>query len=196
MSSDYARPKFDSLRAQLVMHVRMERLLGQTTLMQQAVLRDFDFDQQTENPFASGCFIMIRTDFFRRIGKMDEDFPLYAEDHDPCLRIYGAGGRILFFPGATAVHLGAESSKSIGLISHEQMVSNRHRLYRKHFGPFKASAYAAILCMGAVIDLLRFMRNRIGKWKTFDEQIASKTGFTIQWFLGLQRARPLPQRSN
>ena len=188
-------PGFSDLRAQLLMQLRLERLFSRAAFMRRALLRDFDFSTVSEIRFAPGCFVMLHTEFLRRLGGLDEQFALYGEDHDLCLRIYDAGGRILYYPGAVVVHVGGESSRSIGLVAHEQLVLSRYLFDVKHFGAPKARALGAIRCLGAVVDLLRLARNSLINRKAADHAMAiRKANFTMLWFLGLRSPRPLPQR--
>jgi len=57
-----------------------------------------------------GCFWMVRRETLDRIGLLDEDFFIYAEDVDWCRRCGRAGWRITFFPGVEAIHYRAASS--------------------------------------------------------------------------------------
>jgi GT2 family glycosyltransferase len=57
-----------------------------------------------------GCFWMVRRETLDRIGLLDEDFFIYAEDVDWCRRCWRAGWRITFFPGVEAIHYRAASS--------------------------------------------------------------------------------------
>jgi GT2 family glycosyltransferase len=59
-----------------------------------------------------GCFWAVRREALDDFGLLDEDFFMYAEDVDWCKRCWNAGWRVVFFPGAQAVHYrGASSNK-------------------------------------------------------------------------------------
>ena len=53
----------------------------------------------------TGAFIGFRRELFDKIGGFDEDYFMYYEDVDFCLRARRAGVRSYFLPSAKAVHL-------------------------------------------------------------------------------------------
>ena len=61
-------------------------------------------------PLASGCFMVVRTSLFRRLGGFDPRFFMYFEDYDLSLRI-GREAKVAFVPGARIVHHGGEAAR-------------------------------------------------------------------------------------
>jgi hypothetical protein len=61
-------------------------------------------------PLASGCFMVVRTALFRRLGGFDPRFFMYFEDYDLSLRI-GREAKVAFVPAARIVHHGGEASR-------------------------------------------------------------------------------------
>lgn len=59
----------------------------------------------------AGCFMMVRREIIANLGGLDEDFFMYGEDEEWCSRIKRAGWRIVYFPGATIVHIHRFSSR-------------------------------------------------------------------------------------
>ena len=59
---------------------------------------------------ASGCFMLMRTALFRRLGGFDPRFFMYFEDYDLSLRA-GREGRVAYVPAARIVHHGGEASR-------------------------------------------------------------------------------------
>ncbi len=59
----------------------------------------------------SGSFMMMRRETFEQVGLLDEDFFLYGEDLDWCLRTAEAGWDIHYVPDTQIVHFKGESSK-------------------------------------------------------------------------------------
>ncbi|HUL96485.1 MAG TPA: glycosyltransferase [Usitatibacter sp.] len=74
-------------------------------------MRDLPADRVTRAvPLASGCFMLLRTDLFRRLGGFDPRFFMYFEDYDLSLRI-GREARVAYAPQARIVHHGGEASR-------------------------------------------------------------------------------------
>src|SRR6185503_5238007 len=61
-------------------------------------------------PLASGCFMVVRTALFRRLGGFDPRFFMYFEDYDLSLRI-GREAKVAFVPAARIVHHGGEAAR-------------------------------------------------------------------------------------
>jgi GT2 family glycosyltransferase len=61
-------------------------------------------------PLASGCFMLVRTALFSRMGGFDPRFFMYFEDYDLSLRI-GREARVAYVPEARIVHHGGEASR-------------------------------------------------------------------------------------
>ena len=61
-------------------------------------------------PLASGCFMLLRTALFERLGGFDPRFFMYFEDYDLSLRI-GRDAQVAYVPGVRIVHHGGEASR-------------------------------------------------------------------------------------
>lgn len=102
------------------------RLFGQTRLWY--VLQDDLMDVD----WISGAFMLLRTNAFRQVGGMDEDFFLYSEDTDLCVRLRRSGWRVAIDPTVEIFHwkdpLGAERRKQNFVLTHRSLLL----LWRKH----------------------------------------------------------------
>ena len=61
-------------------------------------------------PLASGCFLLVRTPLFSRLGGFDPRFFMYFEDYDLSLRL-GAEAKVAYVPQARIVHHGGGASR-------------------------------------------------------------------------------------
>lgn len=61
-------------------------------------------------PLASGCFMLVRTQLFRRLGGFDPRFFMYFEDYDLSLRV-GRIAPVAYVPEARIVHHGGEAAR-------------------------------------------------------------------------------------
>ena len=64
---------------------------------------DEAMDAPTEIEFCSGCFMLIRTELFRKLGGFDDRYFLYMEDADLSRQVRKEA-KVVFFPGARVVH--------------------------------------------------------------------------------------------
>jgi len=64
-----------------------------------------------EVDFATGCFMFVRTDAFKKIGGFDESFFMYMEDADLTLRMKKEG-KVLYHPDFVVTHAWKRESHS------------------------------------------------------------------------------------
>ena len=103
-----------------------------------------DQNEAADVDWVPGAFSIIRRDVLESVGYFDENFFLYYEEVDLCMRIKNAGYRIRYWPDVGVIHLGGESSKTIAGAtfskSGSQLTLWRMRsallYYRKHHGGF------------------------------------------------------------
>lgn len=73
--------------------------------------RDCTIPDVREMENVCGCCLLVSREAFYKIDGFDEDFFLYAEDDDFCLRMRRAGYKILFTPHSTGIHMEHQSTQ-------------------------------------------------------------------------------------
>jgi GT2 family glycosyltransferase len=76
--------------------------------------------------------MMVRRDAFSAIGGMDEQFFLYWEDADFCMRLRQAGWLTYYSPAMSVTHLAGRSSQHAREASLVAFHESAYRYYRKH----------------------------------------------------------------
>ncbi len=83
-----------------------------------------------------GAGMITKTELIRRIGGFDEDFVLYGEDQDLCLRIRRAGYQIGFIEDAVVLHYGGWSGRrSLSADVWRKKTIAEYLFYQKHYKP-------------------------------------------------------------
>jgi GT2 family glycosyltransferase len=78
--------------------------------------RDKDLSQSFYPDFIHGCFMLFKTNDFKKLKGFDERYFLYMEDADLCRKVDKLGKKKLYFPEVEIVHQHQKgSSKSIKL---------------------------------------------------------------------------------
>jgi len=103
-----------------------------------------NYDIRTPVEQISGAAIMVRRSVFDRIGLMDENFFLYFEDVDLCLRIRNAGYDIMYVPEVVVTHVGGCSTEKISTIKQMYFYRSLFLYLRKHKGRFKTTLFALV----------------------------------------------------
>lgn len=91
--------------------------------------RDDGEDQERTVHFITGCAMMVRSEVFRDVGLFDEDYDIYAEDLDLCLRAKEKGYGSWLVPQATAEH---KVSLSTGVVGTNLMTPYRSYYYGRN----------------------------------------------------------------
>lgn len=92
-------------------------ILGDDTLYH---LKGSDMSKPHEVDSISGAFFLTRKSVLDKVGLFDENFFMYGEDLDLCLRIKKAGYKVMFVPDVKIVHYKGVSS---GLKTHSQKIT-------------------------------------------------------------------------
>jgi GT2 family glycosyltransferase len=105
---------------------------------------ELNWDRRTvarDVDWIGGAFMLLRGDLIRRIGLLDEDFFFYGEDVELCHRIWKAGLRVYYDPGASITHLGGGSSDPSRLAAAQRSLHRwqaRYLVQRKCYGAWAA----------------------------------------------------------
>jgi len=86
------------------------RILGRTV---SSYLKHYSDDKRMpyEVDWVSGTCLLVRRDTINEVGLLDENFFMYTEDVDWCLRMKRKGWKIYFLPGNKVIHYVRQSSK-------------------------------------------------------------------------------------
>jgi GT2 family glycosyltransferase len=114
-----------------------------------AVEREYSREHRVD--WVSGACLLTRRDLLETVSGFDENFFMYSEDVDLCLRIRALGAEVLFTPDVEVVHLKGRSAAR----NRERVLFESHRsrlyFYRKHYGGLRVGLLR--LYMGAKAGL-------------------------------------------
>jgi N-acetylglucosaminyl-diphospho-decaprenol L-rhamnosyltransferase len=87
-----------------------------------------------------GASMMVRRDVFESIGLMDEEFFLYYEETDFCLRAHRAGWSCWYVPESRVMHIAGQSTGVTDRAGPprrrpQYVFDSRYRYFRKNHGP-------------------------------------------------------------
>ncbi len=83
--------------------------------------------------WVTGAALAVRGEAFRATGGFDENFFMYFEDNDLCMRIRKAGFTVDLCPESEIIHIGGKSLKSDQKRSDIYFKSQDY-FFRKHYG--------------------------------------------------------------
>ncbi len=118
--------------------------------------RRWAHDKERAVDFVIGAALLVRADILPKVGLLDEDFFMYAEETDWCYRMHRAGYQVLFTPDAEIVHYGGGSGKAMPDRVFTEFSAGQRRFYRKHYGPAGVLALRVSLVLGAGLRIPLF----------------------------------------
>ncbi len=92
--------KFPTLKLLL-----LKFIMGDESQISSKNISPYDVD------WIAGMFLLFPTIEFKKCGGFDENFYLYYEDVDICLRLRRAGRRVIIHPGASVIHSAQRASR-------------------------------------------------------------------------------------
>jgi GT2 family glycosyltransferase len=113
-----------------------------------------DGDGPREVDWVSGACLLIRRSAIDRIGPMDEQFFIYAEELDWCFRARRLDLKVYALPGISVTHHEGQSTRQVADDALKLFVETRLRFYRKH----KGLGYAGLVSLVYVAGCFRQLR--------------------------------------
>jgi hypothetical protein len=127
--------------------------------------REYYDAEHADVEYVSGAFLLLRRSALDASGGFDEQFFMYAEEADLCLRLRQAGWRIGYTARARIVHLGGASAARPAARSVQRVVS-RLRFLKKHRGSVYFQLFRAFTLAHALGAYLtgRLERAALGRY--------------------------------
>jgi hypothetical protein len=127
---------------------------GLNLLLRKGYLHNWGTEEVQEVDWVSGASLMLRRRALEETGLLDENFFLYFEDNDLCLRLRQKGWKVYFNPMVEVVHLGGES-----LAKNESARAEYYRsllyYYSKHYGKLQTAILIMLLPFYRRLVMLR-----------------------------------------
>jgi GT2 family glycosyltransferase len=112
--------------------------------------------------WVSGSCLLARRTLLEALGGFDEQFFLYEEDVDLCVRARAAGSLVAFTPAARVVHRQGRSMAAASLPSALEYDRSHLAYYRKHHGPAGAFGLRSWLTALGLLGLAASAFGRAG----------------------------------
>ena len=124
------------------------------------------YDRPEETDYVTGAAILVKPEVIKKVGLFDENFFLYYEDSDFCIRAKKAGFKIFYIPSAIVYHDNAKSSglgsplQDYFITRNRMLYSAKHLKLRTRFALFRE----AVRNMGNPVRRLAFFDFLIGNF--------------------------------
>ncbi|MBI2865688.1 MAG: glycosyltransferase family 2 protein [Chloroflexi bacterium] len=105
-----------------------------------------------------GACMMVRQEAIADVGLLDEQFFMYCEEVDWCLRMKTKVWRVYCVPEARIVHYGGQSARQVRSVMYAELFKSRARFYRKHRSPLFRLLAKVIMKLGFRREIIRAKR--------------------------------------
>ena len=118
------------------------------------LMSDFAHDKAMDVDILNGCFWLVRREALNRVGLLDEQIFMYADDLDWCYRFHEAGLRVVFYPQAEAVHYGGGTTASAPTFYYIEKQRSNLQFWKKHHGRPAVFGYLLTVWLHEVVQVL------------------------------------------
>ncbi|OGU12281.1 MAG: hypothetical protein A2075_11575 [Geobacteraceae bacterium GWC2_58_44] len=157
-------------------------MFPKSRLFNRCWMRYWDYGEVRDVDRMSGCSLLIRSDLYRELNGLDENFFMYFEETDFCHRAHLKGRRVTYFPDAAIIHYGGESSKGSGNEAVSQGVNrvvwsyfyaSQYYYFRKNYGfPSMLAIRSLDLAYGIYLLFRSALRADLKK-RSYDSDLGS-----------------------
>jgi len=150
----YSSRAFPSISRQFFESFFLFKIFRKSKIFGSYFMTWWDHKNIMEADWVSGSFMFVKKEIFNSVKGFDEDYFMYSEDTDICLRLKKEGFKNYYYPFYTIMHLdGAIASRNI--LSRELGIWKSRRLYfKKNYSSFYAFIISGLYFMGILNRLL------------------------------------------
>ena len=113
--------------------------------------RERIFQEPTEVDCVCGCALMAPRELLLELGGLDEDYFMYFEETDLCVRARRSGWEVHHAPIGRFLHQGRGTSKTVRLRTYLELRRSQILFHRKHGGAASAVMARGLLALGAAL---------------------------------------------
>ena len=148
-----------------------------------------------EIDWVSGGCIMVRKSIYNEIGGFDEQFYLFGEDVDWCLRIKNGGWDIFCLPNTKVIHIGGASTSKNYFTLVSSRFRSRYIFAKKHFNKLEFFIIRVITLFGLSLRLFGALFNKFSGTKEKHERTAAYFQAILLW-TGINKLQPIIREQN
>jgi len=147
-----------------------------------------DLHEVTDVDIVKGAFMFMRKEDALKLGGFDESFFFYSEEVDLCYRFKEAGGRVIYYPLTSLIHLGGGTTINLPWFKFKQQTLSKMQFYQKHYSGIKFKCIVSFHYSGVLIRVPLYI---IGGIILFKPHLMKKGYFYLrQMFVVPKREKP------
>jgi len=137
----------------LLYMLKLDKLFRKRNNFSSYKLIEADPDKSMSVDAISGSYMFVRSELFKNIGGFDEDFFMYGEDIDICVRCKKHNFDVWYYPKTTIIHSKGKSSAKNSLRATYAFYDSMRIFYEKHKEFYRFPAVKPIVYCGIYLFL-------------------------------------------
>jgi GT2 family glycosyltransferase len=147
---------FPTLVRQFYESYFLYRIFKRSRIFGSYFLSWWDHNSQIEVDWLTGSFMFIRKDYFIQAGMFDEDYFMYSEDSDLCLKLYRKNFRNYYYPGFVIEHSDSGIASRDLAVREVEIWRSRRLYFKKNYSAVHAGASSLLYLAGILNRILLF----------------------------------------
>ncbi len=148
---------FPTLARQFYESYFLYRIFKRSRVFGSYFLTWWDYAREMKVDWFSGSFMFIRKDHFSRVNMFDEDYFMYSEDTDLCLRLHRKGFDNYYYPGFIIEHSESGIASKDMAVREAGIWKSRRLYFKKNHSTVHAMLLSFLYLAGIINRILLFV---------------------------------------
>jgi GT2 family glycosyltransferase len=148
---------FPTLARQFYESYFLYRMFRKTRVFGSYFMSWWDHQREREVDWLAGSFMFIKKDVFMESGMFDEDYFMYSEDSDLCLRLYRKGFKNYYFPYFIIEHIDRAVASRNMAAREAGIWTSRGLYFKKNYSQTHAVLLSLTYLAGVINRILLFI---------------------------------------
>jgi len=152
----YSPRSFPTLARQFYESYFLYRIFKKSRIFGAYFLSRWDHGRIREVDWLTGSFMFIKKDYFFQAGMFDEDYFMFSEDTDLCLKLHRKNFKNYFFPGVVIKHSDSGIASRNQAAREAGIWKSRRLYFKKNYSRMHAVLLSLIYQAGILNRILLF----------------------------------------
>ncbi len=148
---------FPTLARQFYESYFLYRIFKKSRIFGSYFMSWWDHESEREVDWLTGSFMFIKKDDFIEVGMFDEDYFIYSEDSDLCLKLYRKGFKNYYFPYFIIEHVDMAIASRNMAVREIGIWTSRRLYFKKNYSKTHEEFLSFIYLTGIINRILLFI---------------------------------------
>ncbi len=178
---------FPTLARQFYESYFLSKIFPRSKVFGSYFLSNWNYENIRSVGWLSGAFMLIKKETFEKIGGFDEDYFMYSEDADICLRLSRAGFKNYYFSQYSIRHEDGAVASGNKALRNTQIWRSRRLYFLKNYSLAHALCESCLFFLGVVNRMLVFSVILVFKFKNriYKERLSTELR-TLKLYFGMR----------